>query len=131
LRNVRGYILERSASASSLGITGVVVARLIHSNHRAPPVHTSVASALLLLLAPLLTIAYIVWASRQFGYYARPGELGTLGVLGRRTPFRQPAVRFHRFTMTNWRWIRFIGMGQLVTIPVIVALNEAGRRPWR
>jgi hypothetical protein len=30
--------------------------------------------------------------------------------------------------MTNWRWIRFIRMGRLVTVPVIVALNEAGKQ---
>jgi hypothetical protein len=47
---------------------------------------------------------------------------------GRLTPFRQPTVRFHRFTMTNWRWIRFMGMGRLVTVPVIVGVNEAGKR---
>lgn len=127
-RNIRRYIVGGLCISFALAIVGTVVVGLTHSHRAAPAGHVSVASSLLLLLGPLLTISYVVWASRRFGYYARPGELGTVGVVGRLTPFRQPTVRFHRFTMTNWRWIRFMGMGRLVTLPVIVGVNEAGKR---
>jgi hypothetical protein len=77
-RHVRAYILAALCISLALGIAGTVVARLTHSNHPTPASHTSVASALLLLLAPLLPISYLVWVCRRFGYYARPGELGTV-----------------------------------------------------
>jgi hypothetical protein len=127
-RHMRRYILGGLGISFALSIVGTVVVGLTHPHRAAPAGHVSVASSLLLLLGPLLTISYVVWASRRFGYYARPGEVGTVGVVGRLTPFRQPTVRFHRFTMTNQRWIRFLGMGSLVTVPVIVGVNEAGKR---
>jgi hypothetical protein len=126
-RHMRGYILGALCISFALGIV-VVVAGLTHSHRAAPAGHVSVVSSLLLLLGLLLTISYVVWASRQFGYYARPGEVGIVGVVGRLAPFRQPTVRFHRFTMTNQRWVRFLGMRSLISVPVVVGINETGRR---
>jgi hypothetical protein len=84
------------------------------------------------VLAPLvglfLSMAYIAWATRRYGYFARPGEVGFVGITGRLTAFRQPTVRFHRFTATNWRHLRLIGLGQSVSVPVIVGVNAAGKR---
>jgi hypothetical protein len=127
-RHMRRYILGALCISFALGIVGALVAHLTHSHRAAPAGHVSVASSLLLLLGPLLTISYVVWASRRFGYYARPGEVGIVGVIGRLAPFRQPIVRFHRFTMTNQRWIRFLGMGSAVSAQVVVGINETGRR---
>jgi hypothetical protein len=127
-RHMRGYILGVLCIIFASGIVVTLVARLTHSNRATPASHVSVASSLLLLLGPLLTISYVGWASRRFGYYARPGEVGIVGVVGRLTPFRQPTVRFHRFTMTNQRWVWFLGMRSLVSVPVIVGVAETGRR---
>jgi hypothetical protein len=127
-RHMRRYILGGLGISFALSIVGTVVVGLTHPHRAAPAGHVSVASSLLLLLGPLLTILYVVWASRRFGYYARPGEVGIVGVVGRLTPFRQPTVRFHRFTMTNRRWLRFLGMGSLVSVPVVVGINGTGRR---
>jgi hypothetical protein len=125
-RHMRGYILGVLGISFGLGVVVTLVARLTHSHRAAPAVHVSIASSLLLPLGPLLAISYVVWASRRFGYYARPGEVGTVGVVGRLTPFRQPTVRFHRFTMTNQRWIRFLGMGSAVSVPLVVGINGTG-----
>jgi hypothetical protein len=127
-RRMRRYILGALCISFAFGVVVTLVLGLTHAHRAAPAGHVSVASSLLLLLGPLLAISYLGWASRRFGYYARPGELGTVGVFGRLTPFRQPTVRFHRFTVTNQRWVRFLGMGSLVSLPVIVGLNEAGKR---
>jgi hypothetical protein len=127
-RHMRRYILGALCIFFALGGAVTLVARLTHSNRAAPAGRASVVSSLPILLGALLELWYIFWVSRRLGYYARPGELGTVGVVGRLTPFRQPTVRFHRFTMTNQRWIRFLGMGSLVSVPVVVGINETGRR---
>jgi hypothetical protein len=127
-RHLRRYLLGGVCLSFVFGVAGGVAAHLTHSNRVAPAGHASVASSLLILLGPLLTISYIFWVAQRIGYYARPGEIGTVGVVGRLTPLRQPAVRFHRFTMTNRRWLRFLGMGSLLAVPVIVGVTETGRR---
>jgi hypothetical protein len=127
-RHIRGGILGVLGISFAFGVVVTLVVRLTHSHRAAPAGHVSVASSLLLLLGLLLTISYVVWASRRFGYYARPGEVGIVGVVGRLMRFRQPTVRFHRFTMTNQRWVRFLGMRSLVSVPVVVGINDTGRR---
>ena len=109
-------------------IITVLLVLLTHSNRVASADHASSVWPLLADLAYLLAISYIFWLGRRFGYYARPGELGMVGVFGRLTPFRQPVVRFHRFTMTNRPWLRFLGLGSLLNTPVIVAVTETGQR---
>ena len=109
-------------------VIDVSVLYLTHSNRAAPADHISAASLLLALLGILLAFPYLFWVTRRIGYYARPGELGSVGIGGRLTPFRQPAVRFHRFTMTSPQWVRFLGQGSMVNVPAIVAVTETGRR---
>jgi hypothetical protein len=127
-RHLGRYFLGVVCLSFVFGVAGGVAALLTHSNRVAPAGHASVASSLLILLGLLLMISYVFWVAQRIGYYARPGEIGTVGVVGRLTPLRQPAVRFHRFTMTNQRWLRFLGMGSLVSVPVVVGINETGRR---
>src|ERR1017187_1824052 len=109
-------------------LTNSVLTHLTSSNGAAPAYHISAASLLLAILGIPLAFSYLFWVTRRIGYYARPGELGSVGIGGRLTPFRQPAVRFHRFTMTNWPWVRFLGLGSLANVPFIVAVNETGQR---
>jgi hypothetical protein len=127
-RHLRRYLLGVVCLSVVLGVAGGVAAHFTHSNRVAPAGHASVASSLLILLGPLLMISYVFWVAQRIGYYARPGEIGTVGVVGRLTRLRQPAVRFHRFTMTNRQWVRFLGLGLAVNVPVIVAVNETGQR---
>src|ERR1035437_1497827 len=127
-RLMRRYMLEVLCLVFAIGVAGGIAAVLFHSNRPAPADHTSAASWLLVILGMLLGASYTFWATRRIGYYARPGELGTVGVVGGLTPFRQPVVRLHRFTMTKRPWVRFRGLGSVVNFPFIVAGDETGQR---
>lgn len=128
LRKARGYFLILFCCSFFAGIVGAVSAGSRHSHHVATSRNESPLFPLLGLVWALATLVILFLLLRRIGYYARPGELGTIGLDGRMTPLRRPAVRFRRFTMTNWQWMRWIGLGSFRAIPVILALNAQGER---
>ena len=123
-RRARWYVLAWACLSVVFLVAGAV-AGLASSNH-ATTDHSARLAASLALAVPFSAASLFV-VERRIGYYARPGEVGFIGVF-RLRPFRQPIVRFHRFTATNGRWVLVTGRRDLTTVPIVVGLTEGGRR---